>query len=150
MNTESCVKCYGVKIPISFGPGGDSLFLDHTVGCTYMALDKPVPIKMQEFEVGGKGGHPVKWDYDQCILVVWCFKYSIGGTNGIKFMQAGLMFLQLLTDQQHCANLLSAAAIMREHMADFASKVATEGIEPSSSSTPHEGLTLALQPSQWV
>ena len=65
-------------------------------------------------------------------------------------MQAGLMFLQLLTDQQHYANLWTAAAIMKDKMADFGSKVATGGFEPSSSSTRHERLTLALQPSQWV
>ena len=126
------------------------MFLDHTVGCTYMTLDKPFPLRMQEFEVGGKGGTQVKWDSAEGILVVWCCKYSLGGTNGINFMQAGLVFLQLLTDQQHYANLWSAAAIMKDKMADFGSKVATGGFEPSSSSTPHEGLTLALQPSQWV
>ena len=115
-----------------------------------MTLDKPFPLHMEEFEVGGAGGFKVKWDSIDGILVVWCCRYSFGGTNGIKFMEAGLMFSQLLTDQQHDANLWSAAAIMRDNMAEFGSKVATVGFEPSSSSTPHEGLTLALQPSQWV
>ena len=106
---------------------------------------------MRDFQVGeGADGYKISWDNVAGILVVWCCKYSLGGTNGIHFMGAGLMFLQLLTDQQHYANLWSAAAIMRDKMADFGSKVATVGFEPSSSSTPHEGLTLALQPSHWV
>ena len=76
-----------------------------------MFADKPFPIQMQEFEVGGPGGTPVMWDSVDGILVVWCCKYSLGGTNGITFMQAGLMFLHLLTDQQHYDNLWPAAAI---------------------------------------
>ena len=52
------------------------------------------------------------------------------------------MFLQLLTDQQHYTSLWSAAASMRDKIADFGAKVATAGLEPSSSSTPHAGLLL--------
>ena len=150
LTAESDVQCYGVKKPLLFHGGHQSLFLNHTLGCTYMTLDKPFPLQMQEFEVGGAGGFKVKWDSTEGILVVWCCKYSLRAPNGINFMQAGLMFLQLLTDQQHYANLWSAAAIMRDKMADFGAKVATVGFEPSSSSDPHEELTVALQPSQWV
>ena len=92
---------------------------------------------MQEFEVG-ESGVQVVWDSAEGILVVWCCKYSLGGTNGIKFMEAGLMFLQLLTYQQHYTSLWSAAASVRDKIAHFGAKVATAGLEPSSSSTPHE------------
>ena len=150
MNGESLVKCYGVKTPLVFQGGHQSLFLDHTVGCTYMTLGQPFPLQMSEFVVGGPGGTKIIWDAAGGILVVWCCKYALGGTNGIEFMQAGLMFLQLLTDQQHYTSLWSAAASMRDKIADFGAKVATAGLEPSSSSTPHEGLPLALQPSLWA
>ena len=122
---------------------------DHTVGCTYMTLDKPFTICMTEFEVGGPGGHKVKWDSQEKkgIQVVWCWKYSLGGTKGITFMHAGLMFLQLLTDQQHYANQWTAAAIMKDNIAELGSRVATAGgFEPSSSPTRPERLTMALPP----
>ena len=56
INQESFVKCYGVKTPIS---------------CTYMTLDKPFPLNMEEFEVGGKGGHPVKWALTIVAALLW-------------------------------------------------------------------------------
>ena len=46
LTTESFVKCYGVKKPLSFHGGHQSLFLNHTVGCTYMTLDRPYPLHM--------------------------------------------------------------------------------------------------------
>ena len=49
-NPDHLVQCYGVKSPLLFEPDAPrSLFLDHTPGYTYMTLDKPFPIYMQQF-----------------------------------------------------------------------------------------------------
>ena len=113
-------------------------------------MDKPFPIQMEEFEVGGKGGTQVKWDSAEGILVVWRCRYKLEGTNGINFMQAGLMFLQLLTDQQHYAKLWTAASIMKDKMADFGAQVATCVLGSSSSVSQPKPMSLALQPTHWV
>ena len=129
------------------------MFLNHTAGCTYMTMDKALPFQMEEFQVNndaGPGGYMIKWDSPRGILVVWCLKYSLTGTKGMTFSTAGLMFLQLLSSQQHYAHLWSAAEIMKGKMADFGAQVATSGQSSSSSASQPAPLSLALQPTVWV
>ena len=111
-------KCYGVKTPMTID-GPKSLFQPHTLGEYYMTLDRPFTIKMMEFQVGGDKGYKVRWDSPENdgkgIQVVWCWRYALGGNKGITFMQAGLMYLQLLSEQQHYHCLFTAAGIMKEN-----------------------------------
>ena len=96
----------------------------------------------------------VQWDGQEGdskgIMVVWCLKYTLGGTQGMDFIGAGLMFIQLLTSLQHYHNLWAAGDVMRGKMADFASQIATAGGGPSSGLDLPGGSTLALQPAHWV
>ena len=99
---------------------------------------------MQQFAL--ENGTKVLWDCQGGIRVVWCLKYTLGGRLGMDFIGAGLMFTQLLTSEQHYANLWALGHAMRGKLADFASQIATESGGPSSSLDLRGGPPLALQP----
>ena len=113
--SEHNVKCYGVKRHLTTSQ--KSLFMQHEVGGMYMTLDKPFVLQMAASSYA-------KQDVLNGIQVVYCFKYKVGGNDGITIMRAGIMFLQLLTTQHHWTNLWAVASIMKEKMGEFGSKVA--------------------------
>ena len=132
------VYCYGAKVPLSFM--GSPLFLDHEVGSQYMTLDKPWVLFMEE---SASFKHDVQQEAPDGkkkggIKVVYCFKYKVGGTDGIRIMKAGIMFLQHLSMQNHYAHLWAVAAIMKDKMGEFGAKVAC--MQKSSSSSGGSGL----------
>ena len=93
------------------------MFMDHDVGSQYMTLDKPWVVHKGESE-------RIKHDVPNGMQVVFCFKYMVGGDDGIKVLNAGIMFLQHLSTQNHYANLWAVAAIMKDKMGEFGAKFA--------------------------
>ena len=74
---------------------------------------------------------------------VYCFKYKVGGANGVQLLKAGIMFCQHLSMQNHFANLWAVANIMKDKMGELGAQLARlqqGGSMASSSSAPLSAL----------
>ena len=107
--------CDGAKKPISFPDS--PLCMSAEVGNQCMTLDKPRVLTMEEASY-------LKHDVDHGMQVVYCFKYTVGGNDGIKVLNAGIMLLQHLSTHNHYAHLWAVAAIMKDKMGEFGATVA--------------------------
>ena len=115
------------------------------MGSQYITFDKPWTIQLGEADLLL---HDVHWEADDgkklgSMRVVYCFKYKVGGADGVQLLKAGIMFCQHLSMQNHFANLWAVANIMKEKMGEYGAQVALlqqGGSGASSSSTPLSGL----------
>ena len=81
----STVMCCEVKNAVKFP--GSPLFYDLTHGDQFVTLDAPFVLNMGEDPL-------TKRDSEGGVAVIFCWRYHLGGENGVVLENAGLAFLQ--------------------------------------------------------
>ena len=122
----STVMCCEVKNAVKFP--GSPLFYDLTHGDQFVTLDAPFVLNM--------GDHPLtKKDSEGGIAVIFCWRYHLGGENGVVLENAGLAFLQHLSYNRHLCNLLTLANLLQPQMNRFSTNIANMQADLASSSS---------------
>ena len=131
----STVMCCEVKNDMKFTDS--PLFYDMTHGDTFVTLDAPFLLQMGE-------NQKIKQDREGGVAVIFCWKYHLGGENGVVLENAGLAFLQHLSYSRHLCNLLTLAKLLAPQMNKFSTKIANMQADHASSSTALDGWQLTL------
>ena len=126
---KSSVMCCEVNRDIKFP--GSPLFHDLTLGDQFVTLDAPFVLKMSENSI-------IKQDREGGVAVIFCWRYHLGGEQGVTLENAGLCFMQHLTYNRHLCNLLTLAQILKPQMNQFSTKIACMQAAQSSSSSVSE------------
>ena len=81
----------------------------------------------------------IKRDGVQGVLVCYCFKYKLGGAQGVELEKAGICFRQHLDNSSHLPSLLSLAAKMKSVSATFSTKIACMQASQAQASSSYTG-----------
>ena len=122
----STVLCCEVKNAVKFP--GSPLFYDLTHGDQFVTLDAPFVLNMSEDPL-------TKRDNEGGVLVIFCWRYHLGGENGVVLENAGLAFLQHLSYNRHLCNLLTLATLLQPQMSNFSTKIANMQADNAASSS---------------
>ena len=125
----SSVMCCEVNRDVKFP--GSPLFHDLTQGDQFVTLDAPFVLNMGENSI-------IKKDRDEGVAVIFCWRYHLGGEQGVTLENAGLCFMQHLTTNRHLCNLLTLAETLKPQMNQFSTKIACMQANQSSSSSVSE------------
>ena len=118
---------------------GCTLFLSYKPGDKFISLDAPFHLAMHA------GGCLKIDDKDLGILVAYCYKYSPGGDEGIKFLGSGLVWCQQMTHQAHNFHLAALARICKEKMSAFGTKISMMRQQHRASSSSSTSPPLGIQ-----
>ena len=122
----STVMCCEVKNAVKFP--GSPLFYDLTHGDQFVTLDAPFVLNMGEDPL-------TKRDSEGGVAVIFCWRYHLGGENGVVLDNAGLAFLQHLSCTRHLCNLLALAKLLEPQMSSFSTKIANMQADNAASSS---------------
>ena len=122
----STVMCCEVKNAVKFP--GSPLFYDLTHGDQFVTLDAPFVLNMGEHTL-------TKKDSEGGVAVIFCWRYHLGGENGVVLENAGLAFLQHLSYNRHLCNLLTLANLLQPQMSRFSTNIANMQADNASSSS---------------
>ena len=122
----STVMCCEVKNAVKFP--GSPLFYDLTHGDQFVTLDAPFVLNMGEDPL-------TKRDSEGGVAVIFCWRYHLGGENGVVLENAGLAFLQHLSYNRHLCNLLTLAKLLEPQMNKFSTKIANMQADLASNSS---------------
>ena len=122
----STVMCCEVKNAVKFP--GSPLFYDLTHGDQFVTLDAPFALNMSDHTL-------TKRDSEGGVEVIFCWRYHLGGENGVVLENAGLAFLQHLSYNRHLCNLLTLAKLLEPQMSNFSTKIANMQADYASSSS---------------
>ena len=121
----STVMCCEVKNAVKFP--GSPLFYDLTHGDQFVTLDAPFALNMSDHTL-------TKRDSEGGVEVIFCWRYHLGGENGVVLENAGLAFLQHLSYNRHLCNLLTLAKLLEPQMSNFSTKIANMQADSAASS----------------
>ena len=107
---------------------GSPLFYDLTHGDQFVTLDAPFVLNMEENTL-------IKKDSEGGVAVILCWRYHLGGENGVVLENAGLVFLQHMSYNRHLCNLLTLANLLQPQMNRFSTNIANMQADLASSSS---------------
>ena len=140
------VRIYGCTKSLKFPES--SLFLPHVQGSRYITFDQPWTVQMGEgntlfpdyhwnAETGKEWTAQMEGTKLSGMKVVYCFQYHVTGADEMKLLNAGIMFVQHLSLQNHFPNLWALANICKGKMGDLGAQLSQmqQGTSMASSSS---------------
>ena len=128
------VLCCGVRKQVRLTKSPLSMSCDP--GDQFVTLDQPFVINMGESEY-------IQRDRPGGVAVIFCWKYTLGGEQGVTLDRSGLCLMQCVDTSCHFTNLLTVASVMKSKMSRFSAKIACMQAAAASASSSSSAVELS-------